>query len=46
MLLQVAVDNAEYALDFVTVAVDGGGDALFGVVEGEPDLLAKVGALT
>lgn len=46
LLLQVAVDHAEHALDFVGVAVDGGGDALFGVKEGEPGLLAKVGALT
>ena len=39
------VDDAEHALDFVGVAIDGGFDSLFWVEEGEPGFLAKVGAL-
>ncbi len=45
LLLQMAVDDAENALDFVAVALDGGSDALFGVEEGKPGFLAKKGAL-
>ena len=33
---EVGVDDAGDALDLVAVALDGGGDVLFGVEEGEP----------
>lgn len=45
LLLQVPVNDAEDALDFIGVAVDGGLNALFRMVVGEPDFLAKIGAL-
>ena len=39
------IDNTEDALDLVGVTVNGGLNALFRVVGGEPNFLAKVGAL-
>ena len=40
VLLEVRVDDAEYAADLVAVAVEAGGEVLFRVVEDEPGALA------